>query len=132
MKSPPRLVTIAASFGVFILTSGAALAADDHPASPIWHISNLHQHPWFAEVICSSVAGWLLGMVKGFSSSGDWLRKYLPSKPAFVVFLLDLLIFVVFGGYFGTGIYNPTNLLAAFAAGLSWPVGLGALATKET
>ena len=68
--------------------------------------------------------------VKGFSSSGDWLKFYFPSVPMPVVFLLYLVIFAALGGYLGTGIYNPDSLLESSAAGLSWPIGLGALATK--
>jgi ABC-type dipeptide/oligopeptide/nickel transport system permease subunit len=88
------------------------------------------KQPYFPEVMVASVFGWVLGMVKGFSGAKDWLDRYWVNSPKFVVFFLDLLIFVVCGAFFGTGIYNPESLQAALAAGLSWPVGLGALATK--
>ena len=96
----------------------------------IMSLQNMHQHPWFWTVMAASVVGWVLGIAKGFSGSDDWLDKYWPEKPRIVVFILDLLIFVLIGGYIGTGIYNPANFVAAIAAGLTWPIGLGALATK--
>ena len=71
-------------------------------------------------------------VVKGFSGSKDWLQKYWRNPPVPVIFLLDLIIFVCVGGYIGTGIYDPSTTVAAFAAGVSWPVGLGALVTKPT
>ena len=91
----------------------------------------MHSHPWFWEVLAASLVGWVLGKVKGFSSSKDWLEGYWPNPPLPVIFILDFIIFVIVGAYFGTGIYNPATFIAAIGAGLSWPVGLGALATKE-
>ena len=131
-----RLSHSVAFFGGLLLFLPAIVAAQVPgtgitPPDVIWHISNMHKHPWFYETAFASLGGWILGMVKGFSSSGDWLVRYLPSKPLPIIFVLDLLIFVVFGGYVGTGLYTPTSLIAALAAGLTWPVGLGALATKD-
>jgi len=88
-------------------------------------------HEYFPEVLAASVVGWIVGLVKGFDTSKNWLKAYWPTAPLFILFVLDLFIFVVVGGFFGTGIYNPQNFLAALAAGLSWPVGLGALTTKD-
>ncbi len=78
----------------------------------------------------ASLLGWVLGMVKGFDSSKDWLEKYCKTAPKALLFIIDLLIFVLVGAYVGTGLYQPTTFAAALAAGLSWPVGLGALASK--
>jgi hypothetical protein len=106
-------------------------ADEGAPLKPTFtHIKDMHKHPWFFEVLASSFVGWLIGQVKGFSSTKDWLAKYWPRTPLLVVFLLDLFVFVAVGAYFGTGIYNPENFLAALGAGLSWPIGLGSLATK--
>jgi hypothetical protein len=91
----------------------------------------MHTHPWFWEVLFASVVGWVLGQVKGFASIEDWLDRYWPRPPRLLIFLGDLLAFAVIGGYFGTGIYNPDSLTAAIAAGLSWPLGIGALATRD-
>lgn len=111
-----------------------AATPNDPPETPskdiVYHIANMHEHPYFWDVVVASVIGWLIGMVKGFSGSKDWLEKYWPRPPLVVIFLLDLVIFVCVGGYIGTGIYNPLTIVAAFAAGISWPVGLGALVTK--
>lgn len=104
--------------------------APDPPKDIVYHIANMHNHPYFWDVVVASVIGWLIGMVKGFSGSKDWLEKYWPRPPLTVIFALDLVIFVCVGGYIGTGIYNPATIVAAFAAGISWPVGLGALVTK--
>src|SRR5687767_12976460 len=97
-----------------------------------YNLRTMHQHPWFFEVMASSVAGWLLGTIKGFSTSADWLARYLPSRPVVVVFAIDVVVFVIFGAYFGTGIFQPHDFVSALAAGLSWPIGLGALASKDT
>jgi len=88
------------------------------------------KQPYFPEVMVASIFGWVLGQVKGFSGAKDWLERYWPNSPKPVLFVLDLTIFVVCGAFFGTGIYNPDSLQAALAAGVSWPVGLGALTTK--
>jgi len=91
----------------------------------------MHQDPWFYTVAAASFCGWILGAVKGFSTSADWLKRYTPHPPIIAVFVADLIVFVVAGAYFGTGIYNPTNFVSAIAAGLTWPIGLGALATTD-
>ena len=90
----------------------------------------MHHHPWFVEVLASSAVGWVIGLVKGFSGTKDWLVSYWPTAPPALVFVLDLIVFVGVGAYFGTGIYNPANFLAAMGAGLTWPIGLGSLVTK--
>ena len=72
-----------------------------------------------------------MGRTKEFSGTKEWLGRYWERVPKVLIFLLDLAVFVGVGAYFGTGIYDPNNLPEAFAAGLSWPVGLGALATKR-
>jgi len=100
-------------------------------ARPTYHLGNMHEHPWFWDVIVASAVGWVIGIVKGFSGSKDWLDRYWPQAPSLMVWLLDFLVFGVVGGYFGTGIYEPTTFVAAMSAGLSWPIGLGALATKD-
>jgi hypothetical protein len=91
----------------------------------------MHSHTWFVTVAMASLAGWILGAVKGFSTSADWFKRYWTAPPRLVVFATDLVIFVVVGAYFGTGIYDPTSFVSAIAAGLSWPIGLGALATSN-
>src|ERR1017187_565538 len=111
--------------------AGAAGQTTD-PGKPILDIPNIHKQPFFWTVMVASVLGWILGMVKGFDSSKDWLAKYLKKVPMFLLFCTDLLIFVVIGAYVGTGLYQPTTFSAALAAGLTWPVALGALASKST
>ena len=91
----------------------------------------MHRQPLFAEVMAASVVGWVLGLVKGFSGTKDWLQRYASSAPGFALFVGDLVVFVLVGAYFGTGIFRPTDFLQAVAAGLTWPIGLGALATKD-
>jgi hypothetical protein len=80
----------------------------------------------------ASLIGWVLGMVKGFDSSKDWLAKYMKRVPSSLLFFVDLVIFVVVGAYVGTGLSQPATFSAALAAGLTWPVALGALASKTT
>jgi hypothetical protein len=112
-----------------LVTSAPTLA--DGLNAPAYHFGNMHQHPWFWDVVGASAIGWVIGIVKGFSGSKEWLDRYWPRAPLLVVWMLDFLVFVVVGGYLGTGIYNPMTFLAALSAGLSWPIGLGALATKD-
>ena len=108
-----------------------AVMADDSTETRDLHLISMHTQPWFWEVLAASAVGWVIGLVKGFKTSKDWIEGYCNSPPLLVVFLLDLLIFIGVGAYFGTGIYNPESLLEAVAAGLTWPVGLGALATTD-
>jgi hypothetical protein len=93
-------------------------------------ILTMHTQPFFWDVMIASVVGWVLGMVKGFSGSKDWLTHYWPNAPRPALFVLDLLVFVLCGAYVGTGIYHPDSFVAALGAGLSWPIAFGALATK--
>jgi hypothetical protein len=112
-------------------TGAAPGALPDHE-KPVLDIPNIHRQPFFWTVMVASVLGWVLGMVKGFDSSKDWLAKYLRKVPMPLLFFTDLLIFVIIGAYIGTGLYQPTTFSAALAAGLTWPVALGALASKTT
>jgi hypothetical protein len=59
------------------------------------------------------------------------VEKYTPNPSVYLVFISDLIVFVVAGAYFGTGIYSPTNFVSAIAARLTWPIGLGALVTTD-
>jgi hypothetical protein len=95
-------------------------------------IPNIHKQPFFWTVMVASLLGWVLGMVKGFDGSKDWLTKYWSAAPRPFLFGIDLLIFVVVGAYVGTGLYQPSSFTAALGAGLSWPVALGALVSKTT
>jgi hypothetical protein len=90
----------------------------------------MHSQPFFWDVMIASVVGWVLGMVKGFSGSKDWLEKYWVNAPKLALFALDFLVFVLCGAYIGTGIYHPESFVAALGPGLSWPVAFGALASK--
>lgn len=110
------------------LTTSPAIAQDD--GSNSLTIGNIHNHTFFWTVLASSIVGWVLGMTKGFSTSRDWLQKYWKTPHILAVLLMDALIFIVVGAYIGTGIYNPATFVAALAAGITWPVGLGALTTK--
>lgn len=129
----PRLrPTVVAVISIWGLTAGAAWADSSNGATNPGHpIQLMHQDPWFFTVAAASMAGWILGAVKGFSTSSDWLKRYIEKPPAPAIFVADLLVFVVAGAYFGTGIYSPTNFVSAIAAGLTWPIGLGALATTD-
>jgi hypothetical protein len=93
-------------------------------------IPNIHKQPFFWTVMVASLLGWVLGMVKGFDGSKDWLTKYWSAAPKPCLFGIDLLIFVIVGAYVGTGLYQPATFTAALGAGLSWPVALGALVSK--
>lgn len=106
---------------------GQASPGSGNQGMDIW---NIPKQAFFATVMVASLLGWVLGMVKGFDSSKDWFAKYFKSVPKMVLFLTDLVIFVVVGAYIGTGLYQPTTFSAALAAGLTWPVALGALASK--
>lgn len=97
------------------------------PPTHDYHIWNLHTHPWFWEVLFSALVGWVLSIRKGYKGTADLYAKHFPNAPNWVIFVSDLLFLVVVGAYFGTGIYNPANFVAAIAAGLNWPVGVNAL-----
>ena len=94
-----------------------------------YYLQNMHTHPFFWNVLAASTVGWLLGFVKGFSSTLDWLGKYMASPPRLLTFILDALIFVAVGAYLGTGLFSPDSFLEACAAGVTWPVVFGSLAT---
>jgi hypothetical protein len=113
---------------VFLTAFATQSPAPEHTAR---HVTEMHKHPWFWDVLIASIVGWVLGVVKGFTGSADWLKNYWPKVPVLVIFALDLVMFVIVGAYFGTGIYNPENVLEALAAGLSWPIGFGSLATRK-
>jgi len=110
---------------VLLARSASAETAD------AYHLHNMHKHPWFLEVMASSVVGWVLGLVKGFSGTKDWVEQYWTTPPKSLLFVADLVVFVVVGAYFGTGLFKPNEFLQALAAGITWPVGLGALASKS-
>jgi hypothetical protein len=112
------------------LTGEIQIVANTPITKPPVDIPNIHQQPFFWTVMMASLLGWVLGMVKGFEGSKDWLSKYWPSSPKPLLFAIDFLIFVVFGAYIGVGLYQPANFTAALGAGLAWPVGLGALVSK--
>lgn len=94
-------------------------------------LKNIHQQPYFLEVLASSLVSWVTGLTKGFKSSKDWLSKYfgVGKTPTFLIFIFDFIIYTIVGAYFGTGIYQPDNFIGAIAAGTSWPLGLGALSS---
>ena len=94
------------------------------------HLAATINHPYFWDVTATSAVGWLMGILKGFSGSKEWVARYWSNPPVFLVFIMDVLIFVGVGGVFGTAVFDPTTLHAAIAAGLSWPIGLGSLATR--
>lgn len=112
------------------LMMGLERASAQNSNEQVYHLLTMYQHPWFWDVLGASVVGWVVGMVKGFSGSKDWLQQYWKTPPGLVIFLLDCFVFAGVGSVFGTGIYNPTSFLAAIAAGFTWPIGLGSLATK--
>jgi hypothetical protein len=95
---------------------------------PSYSVQTMHENPWFITVALASTAGWIVGTVKGFKTSAEWWTRYLKSPHVLLVFLTDFFVFVVVGAYLGTGIYDPHNFVSAVAAGLSWPIGFGALA----
>lgn len=97
------------------------------PSSP----RDILAHTWIWVVLAGSSVGWVVGKVKGFVSSKEWLHRYWPNAPLGIIFLLDVTIFIFVGSFLGTLIYNPASASEALAAGVSWPVGLGALATKD-
>ncbi len=114
-----------------LVNATAAAASSEISPQTANHLSNMYAHPWFLDVMGASVVGWVVGLVKGFAGTREWLAKYWSAPPKFAIFLFDLVVFVIAGAYFGVGIYNPDNFVASVAAGLSWPVGLGALATRN-
>jgi len=91
----------------------------------------MHKQPFFLTVLFASAGGWVLGLVKGFSTSKNWLEGIGLPSPPLLVFFLDIFIFVGGGAYFGTGFYDPKTFQAALAAGLTWPVSLGAFGTTS-
>jgi hypothetical protein len=127
----PRIVarwTTATALVLFTAVLSYCQSPSTAPNVP--EILSMHHQPFFWDVMVASVVGWVLGMVKGFSGSKDWLNHYWTNAPKPVLFILDLLVFVLCGAYVGTGIYHPDSFVAALGAGLSWPVAFGALATK--
>jgi hypothetical protein len=121
-----RPLYIPIAFGLILISPGFPLA--DQPDQ---HLIAIPSHPWFTEVLAASVVGWVIGKVKGYSGTQDWLEGYWEHPPGWAVWILDCAVFVGVGGFFGTGIYNPTSFLSAIAAGFTWPIGLGSLATKD-
>lgn len=122
-----RLTNIALVLALIALPvfADTGSATSDAPLT-LWTI---HQHPNFYAVMLASMVGWILGITKGFSSSRDWLGNYVENSHWLVVFVLDAVLFVLVGAYIGTGIYEPTSIVAALGAGITWPVALGALAS---
>jgi len=106
---------------------GIAVALDSAFAETADDIFKLHQHKLFGWVMLGSVGGWVLGYSKGFTSAADWVKKYFPGAPGFLLFFVDAVVFGGLGAYLGTGIFDPNNIVAALAAGGTWPVGFGAL-----
>ena len=74
-----------------------------------------------------SAGGWVIGYTKGFKTAADWVRGYYPRAPGWVVIFADAVVFLGFGTYLGTGIYNPSNFVGAIFAGGTWPIAVGAL-----
>jgi hypothetical protein len=121
------------SFRVLVWTLCACSMAElawGESEAPTYSAVNIYKHPWFWDVMVASAAGWFLGLLKGLSTTKEWFDKYWPTAAKVIIFLADLLVFICAGAYFGTGIYNPDKFVAAVAAGLSWPLALGALNTK--
>ena len=114
----------------YFIAFDESLAADSIASISDLSLRTIHQQPFFIEVMMASIIGWILGITKGFSTSRDWLSNYLQTTPIWVTFIVDLFIFVVVGAYIGTGLYQPNNFVAALGAGITWPIALGALATK--
>ena len=126
-----RMVTrLATTTALVLFTALLSYCQSTSSAPNVPEILSMHHQPFFWDVMVASVVGWVLGMVKGFSGSKDWLDRYWTNAPKPVLFFLDLLVFVLCGAYIGTGIYHPESFVAALGAGLSWPVAFGALATK--
>lgn len=119
------------SYRTRIIHRSPELLSADLKRSNVPEILSMHHQPSFWDVMGASVVGWVLGMVKGFTGSKDWLDHYWTNAPKPVLFVLDLLVFVLCRAYVGTGIYHPDSFVAALGAGLSWPVAFGALATKR-
>jgi hypothetical protein len=94
-------------------------------------IQTMHQHPLFWTVGAASIGGWLLGIVKGFNTSADFIKRYWRRPYPLVVLAIDLLVFAVGGAYVGTGIYNPKEFVPALAAGVTWPIAFAALTTRD-
>ena len=88
----------------------------------------MYQHERFVEVIIGGGIGWILGAVKGLSSSADWLGRYGFKPNLKFLFPVDALLFIGAGGFLGTAIFDPTSLTAALSAGVLWPIALGAVA----
>ena len=109
----------------------AAFASNAQDAQRPQHIYEMHQHTWFVEVLVASVLGWVIGTVKGFSGTKEWMAGYWSSPPGLLIFMLDFAVFVGAGAYLGTAIYDPATLAAAFAAGVSWPLALGGITTGD-
>ena len=129
-----RIVRVMRVVGISIAVMAASSvwcqANVPDPDPVVWKLATIRHHPWFTEVLVASLIGWVIGYVKGFSSAAEWLAKYWPKPNKLVVFLLDLLVFGLVGGYLGTAIFNPTSLNAALAAGISWPLAFGGLTSK--
>jgi hypothetical protein len=122
---PAACVVVA--FMAAVCLSRAARAED----GTAFHLPTMHRHPWFWDVMVIPAFGWLVGSVKGQIGSRKWLEHYWHEPSPWVIFLLDVLVFIGGGAYIGTDIYNPTTFLSAVAAGLSWPIALASLAKRD-
>jgi hypothetical protein len=118
-------------YGLYLVVIvGLAFATSERAFAADMHLKDIVNDPWFWEVTAASGLGWFLGTLKGFSGSKEWLARYNITPPKLVVLVADFIVYVGIGGFVGIAIYNPTTLHAAMAAGVSWPLGLGALTTK--
>src|SRR5271166_6662461 len=72
---------------------GPAQGAPGPPASSNLKIETMHKQPFFLTVLFASAGGWVLGLVKGFSTSKNWLEGIGLPSPPLLVFFLDIFIF---------------------------------------
>ena len=76
MKSQRQALLYFRCFVFLLLTATAAIADDSMKDPMVYSISNMYKQPWFFDVMCAAAIGWVLGLVKGYNGTRNWLAQY--------------------------------------------------------
>lgn len=82
--------------------------------------------------VVGALVGWLIGCIKGFKSSADWISSYDLDAHRLIPLFLDSIIYVIVGPIIGIVIHNPASPISGLVAGITWPVMLGGLTAEKS